>query len=371
MVATAKALDAVTLPDDFADMLRLRYGPGFFASLRQLQLPSSWRPPEGWQGGARRHHADGASLEFKHHRPYVEGDDPRKIDWQVYGRTRRLYTRVNYDERTPQLIIALDLSASMLAPSWREKYLTALDATVALAQLGLNHGFNVHCVPLVKGRAALQWRSERDLSRRAAEQLASLDPGGEADFSELQRIAHQYRSRGGVVLLLSDFLADGSAASNSNTNSNTTSAAGEDGTTSSATSSATADSFNTSGFDLSADAIVSLKNAVMPIKQQLDSLSPYRFHSSLLAISTAASMARESKAMFIDAETGEKLTLMLDGAGRRHIQLMEDCHHSLLAQLAKQRAGSFAALKFEAEQDFAVQLQAALVQLSEVGGRHW
>ena len=35
----------------------------------------------------------GVSTDFAEHRPYMTGDDIRRIDWRVYGRTDRLYVK--------------------------------------------------------------------------------------------------------------------------------------------------------------------------------------------------------------------------------------------------------------------------------------
>ena len=35
----------------------------------------------------------GFSVEFKQHRPYTPGDEIRRIDWKVFGRSDRFYIR--------------------------------------------------------------------------------------------------------------------------------------------------------------------------------------------------------------------------------------------------------------------------------------
>lgn len=55
----------------------------------------------------------GFSLEFAEYRPYVPGDDPRFIDWNVYSRTDRTYIKRYLGETNTHLVILLDISASM------------------------------------------------------------------------------------------------------------------------------------------------------------------------------------------------------------------------------------------------------------------
>ena len=55
----------------------------------------------------------GQSVEFHDFRPYGPGDELRYVDWKVYGRTGRLYTRLYQAERNIAVHILLDTSPSM------------------------------------------------------------------------------------------------------------------------------------------------------------------------------------------------------------------------------------------------------------------
>ena len=55
----------------------------------------------------------GQSVEFYDFRPYQPGDELRYVDWRVYARTGRLYTRLYQAERTIALHTVLDTSPSM------------------------------------------------------------------------------------------------------------------------------------------------------------------------------------------------------------------------------------------------------------------
>ena len=56
----------------------------------------------------------GQSVEFHDFRPYQAGDELRYVDWRVYGRTGRLYTRLYQAERNIALHVVLDTSRSMM-----------------------------------------------------------------------------------------------------------------------------------------------------------------------------------------------------------------------------------------------------------------
>ncbi len=65
------------------------------------------------RSGERMASEAGQSVEFHDFRPYQRGDELRYVDWKVYGRTGRLYTRLYQAERNIASHIVLDTSGSM------------------------------------------------------------------------------------------------------------------------------------------------------------------------------------------------------------------------------------------------------------------
>jgi uncharacterized protein (DUF58 family) len=63
--------------------------------------------------GERSASEAGQSVEFYDFRQYQRGDEMRYVDWKVFGRTGRLYTRLFQAERTMRIHILCDTSASM------------------------------------------------------------------------------------------------------------------------------------------------------------------------------------------------------------------------------------------------------------------
>ncbi len=68
---------------------------------------------DGLLAGKFRSRNLGGSPEFAGHRPYVEGDDIRRIDWRVFARKQRLYTKLFTSETEAPLILIYDDSPSM------------------------------------------------------------------------------------------------------------------------------------------------------------------------------------------------------------------------------------------------------------------
>jgi uncharacterized protein (DUF58 family) len=71
---------------------------------------------EGFITGLHKSPYHGFSVEFAEHRLYNEGESTRHIDWKVYARTDRLFTKRYEEETNLRCLIALDVSPSMFYP---------------------------------------------------------------------------------------------------------------------------------------------------------------------------------------------------------------------------------------------------------------
>lgn len=92
---------------------RLRFlDPDELAQIGDLELIARTLV-QGMRGGMHRSAQSGVSVEFAQYRPYVQGDDPRRIDWKLYGRSDRLYLKQSHEERNLTCTLLLDSSASM------------------------------------------------------------------------------------------------------------------------------------------------------------------------------------------------------------------------------------------------------------------
>src|SRR5688572_3398752 len=86
--------------------------PALVERLNHLQV-SARSVVEGAISGAHRSPVKGASVEFRQHRFYAPGDEPRRLDWRVLGRTDRPYIK-EYDEETNlRCVLMVDESGSM------------------------------------------------------------------------------------------------------------------------------------------------------------------------------------------------------------------------------------------------------------------
>lgn len=82
------------------------------SSVERLRLAGGSRI-RGTMAGKRRSVSLGGSQEFADYRPYSAGDDIRRLDWNVYGRTGRAYVRQYWDEQELHAHIYMDATRSM------------------------------------------------------------------------------------------------------------------------------------------------------------------------------------------------------------------------------------------------------------------
>lgn len=71
---------------------------------------------EGFIIGLHKSPFHGFSVEFAEHRLYNPGDSVKNIDWKVYARTDRLYTKRYEEETNLRCQIVIDASSSMYYP---------------------------------------------------------------------------------------------------------------------------------------------------------------------------------------------------------------------------------------------------------------
>jgi uncharacterized protein (DUF58 family) len=68
---------------------------------------------EGFINGLHRSPNLGASMDFAEHRAYMPGDDLRRIDWRLFGRSDRYFVKEFEADTNTNLLLLLDISASM------------------------------------------------------------------------------------------------------------------------------------------------------------------------------------------------------------------------------------------------------------------
>ena len=92
---------------------------------------------EGFITGLHKSPFHGFSVEFAEHRLYNKGESTRHIDWKLFGRTDKLFTKKYEEETNLRCQIVIDCSSSMFFPKDAElnKYEFSTYAAASLIEL--------------------------------------------------------------------------------------------------------------------------------------------------------------------------------------------------------------------------------------------
>ena len=182
-------------------------------SLQTLQLFAR-TVVEGFTTG---HHASphkGFSVEFRQHRPYVQGDEIRRLDWKVFGRSDRFYIR-EYDEETNlRATIVLDASGSMNYRGGKGilKFDYARKLAASLAYLLMSQQDAVGLVTFdSKVREVIPCRTKITHLHLLLEAMVKTTPGQDTSLAPVIESLAQRLKRRGLVILISDFFDDPTA----------------------------------------------------------------------------------------------------------------------------------------------------------------
>ncbi|MDO5156041.1 MAG: DUF58 domain-containing protein [Eubacteriales bacterium] len=109
----------------------------FFGKLNTLKMNLNMKLSVG-MSGVRKSSAKGNSVEFSDFREYMLGDDIRRIDWNAYGRTDKLYIKQFMEEKEAIFQIFIDTSKSMEFGEYPKSKM-ALQLAGALSYVILNN----------------------------------------------------------------------------------------------------------------------------------------------------------------------------------------------------------------------------------------
>ncbi len=177
------------------------FGEDFFRRIARIRV----RLAAGWEKGAGSLAGAGVSMrgvEFRDHRPYAPGDDPRSVDWNAFARLGRPFVKLFRDEARGTLAVVLDATASMAFGDPR-KDLVARRIAGAVGLAALASGS-----PVLAAVAAERLAARRLAGRgRAGALLALLDtPAGGGPQTLLEAIERLGTVAVSSFVLLSDFL---------------------------------------------------------------------------------------------------------------------------------------------------------------------
>lgn len=181
-------------------------------SLRDLELVTK-TTVDGLRQGLHRSPFHGYSAEFSQYRHYRPGDDLKYVDWKLFGRTDRFYTRQFRETTNLSALFIVDVSRSMDFGAGTTKFALARAVAAVLGTLVLDQGDAAGVLAVDDRAHYVPPRSGRHHLRVMLAALAGLAPGGASSIAEALKRAATILKRRGLVVVISDLYEDEAALS--------------------------------------------------------------------------------------------------------------------------------------------------------------
>jgi uncharacterized protein (DUF58 family) len=152
----------------------------------------------------------GPGFDFDEHQPYRQGDDVRRIDWNVTARLNAPYVRHTHAERELNVMIAMDVSRSMALAADRTKKEVMMFITASLLFSAvsdqINTGFLAFADRVIEHSPP---RRSRASAWAVLERCWALSPrpGRTALLPAIRHLLNTLK-RMSVVFIVSDFITD-------------------------------------------------------------------------------------------------------------------------------------------------------------------
>jgi len=169
---------------------------------------------EGYFSGKHKSPYRGSAAEFADYKEYTPGDELSRLDWRVYGRTRRLYLRQFEEETDMTVYFLVDISGSMRYAGEKRpsKYLLAAKIAAALAYLMMAQGDKA-ALALFAQRVTqfLAPGGTRRHLHRLVTELERVRPALTTGIAGAVQECNALFKKRGRIVILSDFLDDPTA----------------------------------------------------------------------------------------------------------------------------------------------------------------
>ena len=169
---------------------------------------------EGVTTGLHASPHKGFSVEFRQHRPYVQGDEIRRLDWKIFGRSDRFYIREYEEETNLRATIVLDASGSMnyKGQKGHEKFEYARKLAASLAYLLISQQDAVGLLTFDSTmRDYIPAKSRANHLHQLLEVMVNTQPGAETGLANVLELLPTRVKRRGLLLIISDLFDDAAA----------------------------------------------------------------------------------------------------------------------------------------------------------------
>jgi uncharacterized protein (DUF58 family) len=148
----------------------------------------------------------GTTAEFVEHRPYQQGDEPKRIDWKLVARTDRVFVRLSQERTVLPTMVVLDASASMAFPApANDKWELARKLGIGLAEVARQRGDPAGMMVVHAGGTRIVEPRTRRTVLEEMLHAVELAPSGSELIAPAARAAMRHCAR---LAVITDFLGD-------------------------------------------------------------------------------------------------------------------------------------------------------------------
>lgn len=163
---------------------------------------------EGFLLGLHKSPYHGFSIEFSQHRPYMQGDAIKDIDWKVYGKSDKFYVKQYEEETNLKCHILVDVSKSMGYKSTGQisklEYSSLLAASLSYLMLKQKDavGITLYSNKIIK---TLPPKASNNYLKELLITLNNVEPSDTTNTSDALNTYAENIKRKGIVIVISDF----------------------------------------------------------------------------------------------------------------------------------------------------------------------
>lgn len=163
---------------------------------------------EGFLLGLHKSPYHGFSIEFSQHRPYMQGDAIKDIDWKVYGKSDKFYVKQYEEETNLKCHILVDVSKSMGYKSTGQisklEYSSLLAASLSYLMLKQKDavGITLYSNKIIK---TLPPKASNNYLKELLITLNNVEPLDTTNTSDALNTYAENIKRKGIVIVISDF----------------------------------------------------------------------------------------------------------------------------------------------------------------------
>lgn len=178
----------------------------FLTQLDRYAIPLSRRVSAVHTGG-HQSTKTGAGIDIIDHRKYNPGDSLKRIDWNLYARTEKLYIRRFEEDKNLNMTILLDASSSMLFPdNTPNKFEYAATVATGVSYIVMKHNDVYTIATFADDVDYTKAHKGRDDFLRTIDTLTQIPVSGTTKLADCaSSIYPRIRSKS-MVLMISDFL---------------------------------------------------------------------------------------------------------------------------------------------------------------------